>query len=182
MEEHQRRSAGHRQNAERNGQPDRQRGGRDQDGGQEQERERVLQPAGEEQQAGQFDDVERQQRRRIDRLQPLHRIEGGLQREIEQRGQADNGDAGNDGKVELEALHHDEDGGELAEHGEPAQPQDRIQTDIAARVAEIGGGDVGHSTSLAAQGRDHKFAMPETAAMGQSLALGGRRWPNERPA
>ena len=54
-------------------------------------------------------------------------------------------DAGDDLDVEFEPLHHDENGGELAEHGEPAQPQDRIQADIAARMAKIGGGDVGHA-------------------------------------
>ena len=158
MEEHQRGGAGHREDAERDGQPDRQRRRRDQDRGQEQKRKRVLQAAGEKQQRRQFHDVERQQRRRIDRFQPLHRVEGDLQHQIEQRGQADDGEAGNHRDVEFEPLRHDENGGELAEHGEPAQPQDGIQTDIAARMAKIGGGDVGHSGSLAAQGRDHKFA------------------------
>ena len=144
MEEHQRRGAGHREDAERDGQPDRQRRRRDQHRGQEQKRKRILQAAGEKQQRRQFDDVERQQRSRIGRFQPLHRVEGDLQHQIEQRGQADDGDAGNHRDVEFEPLRHDENGGELAEHGEPAQPQDGIQTDIAARMAKIGGGDVGH--------------------------------------
>ncbi len=65
---------------------------------------------------------------------------------------------GIDRDVEFEPLHHDEDRGELAEHREPAQPQDRIQTDIAARMAKIGGSDVGHAGSLAAPGCDHKPA------------------------
>ena len=93
----------------------------------------------------------RQQRRRIGRFQPLHRVEGDLQHQIEQRGQPDDGDAGYHRDVEFEPLHHDEDGGELAQHRQPAQPQDRIQTDIAARMAEIGGGDISViSGSLAA--------------------------------
>ena len=142
-------------------------------GAEEQERERILQAAGEEQQCGQFDDVERQQRRRIDRLQPLHRVEGDLQREIEQRRQADDGDAGNDGDVEFQPLRHDEDRGELAERRQPAQPQDRIETDIAARMAEIGGGNVGHAGSLAARRRDHKFAracLKSAASLAASVA------------
>ena len=152
MEEHQRRGAGDREHAERDRQPDRQHRRRDQDRGEEQERERVLQAPGEEQQRGQFDDVEREQRRRIDRLQPLHRVEGDLQREIEQRRKADDGDAGNDGNVEFQPLRHDEDRGELAERRQPAQPQDRIQTDIAVRMAEIGGGDVGHCREFSRAG------------------------------
>jgi hypothetical protein len=39
-------------------------------------------------------------------------------------------------------LLDDEDGCELAEHGKPAQPQDRVQPDMRARFAEIGGGGV----------------------------------------
>ena len=45
------------------------------------------QAAGEKQQPGQFDDVQCQQRRRIGRFQPLHRVEGDLQNQIKQRGQ-----------------------------------------------------------------------------------------------
>ncbi len=60
MKEHQRRGAGDRQAAERHRQPHRQRGRRDQHRCEEQEGERVLQPAGQEQQSGQLDDVERQ--------------------------------------------------------------------------------------------------------------------------
>ena len=200
MEEHQRRGAGHREDAERDGQPDRQRRRRDQHRGQEQKRKRVLQPAGEKQQRRQFDDIERQQGRRIARLQPLHRIEGDLQRQIEQRGQADDGEAGNHRDVEFEPLRHDEDGGELAEHGEPAQPQDGIQTDMAARMAKIGFCEVGHGGSLAVRGPDYKLARPATICTSSHLYLcmglfsifgwrehgvglrQKRQWPNERPA
>ena len=156
MEEHQRRGAGDREQAEPDRHPDRQHRRRDQDRGEEQKRKRVLQSPGQEQQRGQFDDVEREQRRRIDRLQPLHRVEGNLQCEIEQRRNADDGDAGNDGEVEFQPMRHDEDRGELAERCQPAQPEDRIETDIAVRKAEIGGVDVGHCWSLAARACDHK--------------------------
>ncbi len=62
------------------------------------------------------------------------------------------------GNVEFQPLRHDEDRGELAERRQPAQPEDGIETDIAARMAKIGGGDVGHAASLAACGCDHKSA------------------------
>jgi len=84
-----------------------------------------------------------------------------LQREIEQRRNADDGNAGNDGKGEFQPMRHDEDRGELAECCQPAQPENRIETDIAVRKAEIGGGDVGHDWSLAARACDHKFARSE---------------------
>jgi hypothetical protein len=120
-----------------------------------------LQPAGEEQQRRKFDDVERKQGGRIDRFQPLHRIERDLQREIDQRREADNGDARNDGNVELQPVRHDEDRGELAERRQPAQPQYRIETDMAEWMAKIGAGNFSHSATLAAQRRDHKFACFE---------------------
>ena len=169
MVEHQRRGAGDREHTERNRQPDRQCGRRDQHGGEEQERERVLQAAGEEQQCGKFDDVEREQRRRVDRFQPLHRVEGDLQCEIDQRRQADNGDAGNDGNVEFQPLRHDEDRSQLAEGCEPAQPQYRIQTDMAARLAKIGGGNICHAPSLPAWRRDHKFARSFLSGAGACM-------------
>ena len=98
--------------------------------------------------AGQLDDVEREQGGGIDRLQPLHRVEGDLQRQIEQRRQADDDEAGHDRQVEFEALHHDEDRRELAQHGEPAQPQDGVQADMALRMAEVGSAcDFGHGST-----------------------------------
>ncbi len=52
------------------------------------------------------------------------------------------------GSSKSSALLDDEDGRELAEHGEPAQPQDRVQPDMRARFAEIGGGGVGHRPAI----------------------------------
>ena len=45
-------------------------------------------------------------------------------------------------------MRNDEDRRELPQRCEPAQPQDGIQPDVAARMAEIGGIDVGHSSKL----------------------------------
>ena len=63
------------------------------------------------------------------------------------------------GRSNSSPWRHDEDGGELTERGEPAQPQYRIQTDMAARLAEIGGGNVGHFNSLAARLRSQIRAI-----------------------
>ncbi len=123
MEKYQQRRAGDRQKPERDGQPDRQRRRRDQNRGEKQKRKRILQAAGEEQQSREFDDVQGQQHRRGGRLQPLHRVETDLQDKVEQPGQADNGHTGDNLDIEFEPLDHDEDGRELAERGEPAQPQ-----------------------------------------------------------
>jgi hypothetical protein len=134
--EDQERGAGHGQQADAEGQPGGQRRGRDQDGREEQERERVLQSTGEEQQPRQFHDVERQEPGGLDRLKPLHRIDRGLQRQIEQRRHADDADTGDDLDVELQPLRHDEDRCELAQHGEPAQPQQGVQADVSLRGTE----------------------------------------------
>jgi len=127
-------------------------------------------PPVKKQKSSQFDDVQGQQRRRVGRLQPLHRVESDLQDEIEQGGQADDGHTGGDLDIEFEPLDHDEDGDELAEHGEPTQPQYRVQTDIAARMTKIGGGDVSHSLSLAAPCPDHKFASSVLSSLRHSRA------------
>jgi hypothetical protein len=171
MEEDQHGGAGHGESAERDRQPYRQRGGRDQNRGKKQKRKRVLQAAGKKQQSGQFDDVQCQQSRGVDRLQPLHRVEGGLQHKVEHGRQADDGNTGDNRDVELEPLHHDENGGKLAKCREPAQPQDCVQTDVAARMSKIGGGNFGHIGTLAAQGHDHKLTRQALRRAGQSLAL-----------
>ena len=97
---------------------------------------------------GELCDVQREQSSGIARLEPLHRIEGDLQSKVEQCRQPDDRHAGNDRNVEFESMRDDEDRRELPQRCEPAQPQDGIQPDIAARMAEIGGVDVGHSSKL----------------------------------
>ena len=82
------------------------------------------------------------------RLEPAHRIEGDLQRDVDGRRERDHRQAGNQRQLEIEPLLDDEDGRELAEHGEPAQPQDRVQPDMRARFAKIGGGVVGHLRAI----------------------------------
>jgi hypothetical protein len=83
-------------------------------------------------------------RRRVAWRQSLHRIDGDLQRQRDHSRSRDDGDARDDRNIEVEALHHEEDGRELAEGREPAQPQDGIQTDIPSRMVEIGQCGVGH--------------------------------------
>ena len=142
-----------------------QRGCGDQHRCQEKEREGVLQAAGQEQEPGQLDDVERQQRRRIERLQPLHRVEDGLHREIDHRRKADDHEAGEDRELEIQSLRDDEDGGELPQNGQPPQSQDGVEADIAVRLAKFGRHYVGHGRSLAVRRHDHK-----SARRSQSLA------------
>ena len=80
-------------------------------------------------------------------LEPLHRVEGDLQRQIEQCRKADDGEAGHDGQVEFEALRHDEDGRELPKRREPAQTQDRVEPDTPFGMAKLGSSrDVGHDS------------------------------------
>ncbi|MGY3462563.1 hypothetical protein ACVWW5_008013 [Bradyrhizobium sp. LM3.4] len=80
----------------------------------------------------------------LHRLQPLQRIGHGLERQIERRRQGDDTDAGDDLDVEFQPLRHDENRSELAEHREPAQPQDRVQADMPLRGAEVGSGNFSH--------------------------------------
>jgi hypothetical protein len=56
-------------------------------------------------------------------------------------------------------LLDEEDGRELPECGEPAQPQNRVQSDLAARETKIGGGGIGHQhfRNLAARALADKF-------------------------
>ena len=51
-------------------------------------------------------------------------------------------------QVEIEALLDHEDGRELPQHGEPAQPQDRVQPHMRARFAKVGGSVVGHLRAI----------------------------------
>src|SRR5262249_1616746 len=169
-------------------QPHRQRGCRDQDGSQKQERERVLQPAGEEQERRKFGDVERKQGTGINRLQPLHWIECDLQREVYGRRQADDDKAWQDRQIQIEALHHDEEGGELSESREPAQPQDRVQTDIAPRMAKIGGADIGHGGMLKHDPEEWVVVFQKACLANHKLGRAAPQrlrlrpyWPIERP-
>jgi len=104
-------------------------------GARKQKRERVLQAAGEKQKVRpvstmfQCQQPPRRKRAR-GRCIGLKLI---CRDEIEQSGTGRRmGHAGDNLDVEFEPLHHNENGPELAEHGEPAQPQYRVQTDIAA--------------------------------------------------
>jgi hypothetical protein len=137
MEKAQRRGADGGENTERDCHPRRQRRRRNQHRPEEQKRERVFEAAGQIQQAGEFGDVQRQQCGGVTRRQALHRIDGDLQRQGDESGGRDDGDAGDDRNVEIETLHDEENRGELAEGGQPAQPQDGIKTDIALRMAQI---------------------------------------------
>ncbi len=181
MKKEQRGCAGDRKQAEADRQTRRQCGCRNQDGRKEQEGKRVLQPAGQIQKAGEFDDIERQQSSRIGRLQPPHRVERDLQCKIEDRRQADDDDAGHHRQVEFQSLHDDENGGELAQHGEPAEPQDGVEADLALRMAKVEAGVIGHGRSLASHRSDYKSVrLGATSRLMRCCAPGGDAAKNRR--
>ena len=74
----------------------RQRGGRDQNRAEQQERERVLQAAGEVEQRREFGDIETQQPGCAVRIEPLRLGEAKPQRNVEERGNRDHRKAGPD--------------------------------------------------------------------------------------
>ena len=71
MSDHEHARTGHRESREHQGEPHRQGGRRDQHRAEKQERERILQPAGEEQERGKFDNVDGEQPRDRLRCEPL---------------------------------------------------------------------------------------------------------------
>ena len=60
--------------------------------------------------------------------------------------------------AKLKALRDNEDRRQLSQCRKPAQPQDGVQTDMAARMAKVGRIDIGHAAILAAWPTDHKPA------------------------
>ena len=73
----------------------------------------------------------RQQPRGAVGLEPLGLRKADPQRDVEQRRQRDHRKAGPDRNIEFEAEMHDEDGRDLAENGEPAQPHQRVEPHVA---------------------------------------------------
>ena len=115
-------------------------------GAEEQEGERVLQAAGEEQQHRQFGDIEGQQPGGAVGLEPLRHVEAQPQRHIEPGRQRDHRQAGPDRQLEIEpGIDHQHRGG-LPDDGEPAQPHQRVEAHIAARMI-LGEAERGHGGS-----------------------------------
>src|SRR5262249_32139864 len=96
------------------------------------------------------------------------------------RRQPDDGDAGDDRNVEFQPLRHDEDGGELAEHRKPAQPQDRIQADMSLRMAKLGSGNFSHIGQLgtAFSGHKHGGSHNPTGYTSCACRCNSRRTPS----
>ena len=144
VDEHERGGAGDGETAEDQRHPRRQRGGRDQDRSEKQERERVLQPAGKEQQHRKLGDVEGKKPRRPAGFEPLRHREADAQRDIEPGRQRDHREAGPDRQLVVEPEIHHQHGGGLADHREPAQPHQRIETHAAPGPVGLLGGLLGH--------------------------------------
>ena len=136
MEENQQGRAQHRERAEHHGHARRQGGRREQHRPQEKERERIFQPAGEEHQDRELRDIEGQQPGGAVGLDAARVPEADAQRDIEPGRQRDDGEAGPDRQIEFEAeIDHQHRGG-LADHRQPAQPHQRVEAHVAARLFE----------------------------------------------
>src|SRR5680860_568804 len=124
------------EHAERHGDPQRQRGGRHRDRRDQQEDERILDPAGEKQQRGELDDVVAQHDERVIALQPLTCRKADTQSHVEPRGQCDHREAPADRHVHAERPIGADDREALPKHGKPAQTHDGVQTQTALAGAE----------------------------------------------
>src|SRR5215510_14572961 len=147
VHEYEHRRAGDREAAEHQREARRQRGGRQQHRPEEQERERVLQPAGEKQQYCKFGDVERQKPGRAIGREPLRHVEAQPQCHIEPGRKDDRGEAGIDRQLEIEPVVNHDHRGRLTDDGEPAQPDQRVEAHVPQRV--LLGKDGRHGRSLA---------------------------------
>ncbi len=148
VHEHEHGRAGDGEAAEHQRHARRQRGGRDQHRSEKQDRERVLQPAGEEQQHGELGDVEGEQPRRPVGLEPLRHRKANAQRDVEPGGERDHRQAGPDLQLEIEPEIDHQHGGGLADHREPAQPHQRVEAHAAPGPVGFHDGLVGHSRNL----------------------------------
>ena len=102
-------------------------------GAEQQEGERILQAAGQEQQHRQLGDVEGEQPGGAVGLEPLRHVEAQPQRHVEPGRQRDHREAGADRQLEIEPVIDDQHRGGLADDREPAQPHQRVETHVAAR-------------------------------------------------
>ena len=75
--------------------------------------------------------------------------EAHAQRDIEPGRQRDHREAGPDRQLEVEPEIHHQHGGGLADHREPAQPHQRIETHAAPGPVGLLGGLLGHATMYA---------------------------------
>ena len=97
-----------------------------------QERERILQSAGEEQQHRKLGDVEGEQPGRAVGLEPLRHRKAHAQRHVEPGRQRDHRQAGPDRQLVVEPDIDHQHGGGLADHREPAQPHQRVEAHAAS--------------------------------------------------
>ena len=135
----QRRRAGDREQSETEGQQGRQRRCRDHHGGEEQERERVLEAAREEQEEGELDDVEGQKGRGPRRLHPLSRGITQAQGNVDESGNHDRSERGGERKGKAEQKMDREHGHKLAGDRHPAQADEGFQAQGAGGEDAVGG-------------------------------------------
>jgi hypothetical protein len=169
VHEHEERRRADREEAQAEGPLRGERRGRDQDGRQEQHRERVLQTARQVEEAGELEDVEGQEEGRRVVAQAMARRVLDPQREVHPgRGRdEDEARAEAQGKAEAEMHHRDRRG--LADDGEPAQAHEGVEpqmTGVEPQVVEGGLRHVGGRELLGSQGRRPTALVLRVCAMG----------------
>ena len=170
MREHQHGRAYHGEHAEDDGDARRQRGRRQQHGRQEQKREWIFQPAGQEQKHRKLGDVESEQPRRALGLEPLGQAEPHPQRDVQPGRQRDHREAGPDRQREFDRVIDHQHGDGLPDDGKPAQPQQRVETHVSPlRQVQYVGGIVEHGVILVRLGLFsmlRRDAWPAVAGLG----------------
>jgi len=176
VDEDQHGRAGRRESAQHHGQPRRQRGSGQQHRAEKQERKRIFEPTGEEQEDRQFRDIEGEQPGGTVGLHPLGHAEAQPQSHIEPGGERDDGQAGPDRQLEIEPEIDHQHGRGLADHGEPAQPHQRVEAHIAPRMESLNASLLRHGTNLAARSaRSTAPAAPSPVNRRGRRACAGRR-------
>ena len=132
-DEHRRRGERHRAEQERLVRL--QRRGRDHDRPEQQDGERVLQPAGQVEQAGKLQEVVGEKQRRPVRVEPMRRREGERRPRLSQAESEISAKQAPNGSGKPNHSADDQDRRRLAADGEPAQPDQRREPEPAAGPA-----------------------------------------------
>ena len=97
---------------------------------------RVLEPPGQIEECAELEDVVAEHQEGVMVRQALARRVAQAKRNVEPGRQRDHGKAGADRQIDAHEPINDDHRGALAEHGEPAQPDDSLQAQAAFAAAE----------------------------------------------
>jgi hypothetical protein len=158
VDEHEERGAPDREEAEAERPLRREGRRRDEHGGEEQHRERVLEPPGQVEQGRKLQDVEGKQGRGGVVGQPVARREADPQGEIDPGRHGDHQDRQPEWQRKAEAELDHGDRRRLAGHREPAQPDQGVEPQAPGVPGEIGRRHVHHGARIGPAGRASKNA------------------------